>query len=202
MLEPFLEDLAAERFGEAFSLFTDGHLLDGEAESAGRRLANLRRYLEDRRTARILAIGEAAGYRGMRWSGIAFTSERQLIQWDSQYRTTSSVAKGWAEPSATIVHDILNDLDAEHDVILWNAVPAHPFKAGNPLSNRRPRLAERERGRAWAERLIAILSPDKVIAVGRTAHAILHEDVPYVRHPANGGATKFRRAMLERLQRS
>ena len=38
----------------------------------------LRLYLEGRRRAPVLLVGEAAGYRGARVSGIPFTSERQL----------------------------------------------------------------------------------------------------------------------------
>jgi hypothetical protein len=59
----------------------------------------LARYLEDRNAAPILLVGEAAGYRGARISGIPFTSERQLT------------GSGPSEATATIVHRVLADLD-------------------------------------------------------------------------------------------
>jgi hypothetical protein len=200
-IERFLDELAAERFGDTVPLYAAAPRLAGEADAAGEiRLANLRSYLAARETPCAVAVGEAPSYRGMRWTGIAFTSERQLRQWGAPYRTTSSEPNGWAEPSATIVHGALDELDAERKVVLWNAVPAHPCKPGQPLTNRPPTVPERELGRVWTERLIAILNPTKVIAIGRTAQAILDDSVPCVRHPAQGGATKFREAMRELLR--
>ena len=98
----------------------------------------LRHYLEERADADVLAVGEAAGYQGMRWSGIAFTSEFDLMRWGEPYRRSSRRARPWKEPSGTIVHGVLNELDAEHRVILWNTVPTHPHLSDRPLSNRRP----------------------------------------------------------------
>ena len=56
--------------------------------AAAIRLANLRAYLAERAGADVVALGEAAGYQGMRWSGIAFTSERDLARWGDPYRPT------------------------------------------------------------------------------------------------------------------
>jgi hypothetical protein len=203
-LDTFLSDLAAASFGRAFPLFRRAPLTEHEIpDAACIRLSNLRHYLEERRGARIVAIGEAAGYRGMRWSGIAFTSERHLLAWGRPYELTyddPERPKGWAEPSATIVHRELEALDAEREVILWNVVPAHPHKEGAPLSNRPPRVEEIARGCVFAEKLIKIINPEKVvaIAVGRVAERDL--GYPYVRHPANGGATKFRQGIREHLR--
>jgi hypothetical protein len=119
-----------------------------------------------------LLVGEAAGYRGARVSGIAFTSERQLT------------GCGPAEASATIVHRVLAELGIERDVLLWNVVPTHP---GTERSNRRPSRAEIAAGLRFARELA---SGRRVVAVGRIAQAAL--DAPYVRHPSHGGATQFR----------
>ncbi len=149
-----------------------------------------------RRDADIVALGEAAGYQGMRWSGIAFTSERDLGRWGAPFRPTSTGRKnGWSEPSGTIVHRVLGELDAEHRVIVWNTVPTHPHKPNQPLSNRRPSVGEIEAGAVYVERLLALVQPKRLVAVGRVAEEILGSRATYVRHPANGGATAFAEGM-------
>jgi uracil-DNA glycosylase len=127
----------------------------------------------------------------MRWSGIAFTSERDLARWGPPYRVTSDRPNGWSEPSGTIVHRVLEELDAERRVILWNTVPHHPHHPGRPLSNRRPTVGEVAAGAAFAERLIELMQPRLVLAVGRIAEGVLGDRAAYIRHPANGGASAF-----------
>jgi uracil-DNA glycosylase len=118
-----------------------------------------------------MLVGEAAGYRGARVSGIPFTSERQLT------------GCGPAEASATIVHRVLRELGIEHDVLLWNVVPTHP---GTSSTNRAPTRAEIDSARPFLEALVAGRC---AIAVGRVAASVL--DAPYVRHPSHGGAAEF-----------
>ncbi|MDQ6885277.1 MAG: uracil-DNA glycosylase [Candidatus Dormibacteraeota bacterium] len=168
------------------------------------RLANLRHYLLDRPDADVLAVGEAAGYQGMRWSGIAFTSERDMARWGPPYRPTSTNRpRGWSEPSGTIVHGLLEELGVEQRVILWNTVPGHPFIASRPLSNRRPTSGEIQQGLVLLERLIRILEPETLVAVGRIAETILAgRGAVYVRHPAQSGATAFRTGMRAYLVRA
>ena len=80
-MEQLLRDLATARIGSTYNQYRGA----GGAE----RLANLRHYLDQRRDADVVALGEAAGYQGMRWSGIAFTSERDLMRWGDPFRATS-----------------------------------------------------------------------------------------------------------------
>ena len=96
---------------------------------------------------------------------------------------------------ARIVHRVLGELDAEHRVIVWNTVPTHPHKPGQPLSNRRPSTGEIELGAVFAERLLELVHPRAIVAVGRVAEEILGARATYVRHPANGGATAFATGM-------
>jgi len=138
----------------------------------------------------------------MRWSGIAFTSEFDLLRWGDPYRRSSRRPRPWKEPSGTIVHGVLEELGAERRVILWNTVPTHPHLPGKPLSNRRPTREEIAAGRHFVERLIDIVHPRVLIGVGRIACAALPA-AQYVRHPAQSGATAFRlgmRAALEALE--
>jgi uracil DNA glycosylase superfamily protein len=200
-LDALLGDLSRDSIGTTFNQFREVGPDDVPGASVIR-LANLRHYLEERADADVVAVGEAAGYQGMRWSGIAFTSERDLARWSLPYRATSTMRKGgWSEPSGTIVHGLLAELGAERRVILWNTVPFHPHLPDQPLSNRRPTRPEIAQGIAYVERLIAIMRPRLVVAVGRVAAAILPDGAVYVRHPAQSGATAFRAGMRVALER-
>src|SRR4051812_30265772 len=160
-----LEELARARIGATFNQYAG----DGGAV----RLANLAAYLRARRPARVVLVGEAAGYQGSRWSGIAFTSERDLARWGPPFRPTSDRPEGWSEPSGTIVHGALAEAGAELDVVLWNVVPTHPHRDGAPLSNRRPTRGEVAEGLPFLDALLDHLRPQVVIAAGRTAEAEL-----------------------------
>lgn len=192
-MDALLADLAHARIGATFNQYADTGP-DDVAAAAAIRLGNLRAYLLEREGADVVALGEAGGYQGMRWSGIAFTSERDLQRWGEPYRC-SCAARSWSEPSGTIVHRVLGELGAERRVVLWNTVPTHPHRPGVPLSNRRPTVAEVAAGAEFAERLIALVRPTTVVAVGRIAESALGSSATYVRHPANGGATAFAEGM-------
>ncbi|HXV57867.1 MAG TPA: hypothetical protein VD704_08365, partial [Gaiellaceae bacterium] len=66
-----VEELAGARIGTTFNFYAEG-------EGAAVRRDRLAAYLRSREGAPLLLVGEAAGYRGARVSGIPFTSERQL----------------------------------------------------------------------------------------------------------------------------
>jgi hypothetical protein len=192
-VDTLLADLASVRIGATFNQYAEAGPDDvpGAPEI---RLTNLRAYLAERAGADVVCLGEAGGYQGMRWSGIAFTSERDLARWGAPYQPTCA-ARRWSEPSGTIVHKVLDELGAERRVILWNTVPTHPHRPGEPLSNRRPATAEIAVGAPFAMRLIALVRPRTVVAVGRIAESILPPGTAYVRHPANAGGPAFREGM-------
>jgi uracil-DNA glycosylase len=196
-IDALLRDLAKVTIGATFNQFREVGL-DDLPGAPTIRLANLRHYLAERWHADVLAVGEAAGYQGMRWSGIAFTSEFDLLRWGDPYRRSSRRARPWKEPSGTIVHGVLDELGAERRVILWNIVPTHPHLDGKPLSNRLPRREEITAGTVFVERLAGIIQPRLLIGIGRVACAAL-PDARYVRHPAQSGATAFRLGMREAL---
>jgi len=160
-MRDFIRVLADARIGATYNQYADSPL-------RRRRLAE---YLAARRRAPLLLVGEAAGYRGARVSGLPFTSERQLT------------GRGPAEATATIVHRVLERLGLTEDVLLWNVVPTHP---GTESSNRLPTRAEV----AAAEPFLTELARGRrVVAVGRLAAAAT--GAPYVRHPSHGGAVAF-----------
>ena len=156
-----VDRLAGTRIGSTFNQYTRSEL----------RRARLRAYLSAHDHAGTIIVGEAAGYRGARISGIPFTSERQLT------------GSGPAEATATIVHRVLRELGIEADVLLWNVVPTHP---GTATSNRPPSRAEVFDARPFLQ---ALTRGRRVVAVGRLAAGAL--DAPYVRHPSHGGAAAF-----------
>jgi uracil-DNA glycosylase family 4 len=156
-----VERLACTRIGSTHNQYARSPL----------RCDRLRAYLDERAGAAVILVGEAAGYRGARISGLPFTSERQLT------------GTGPAEASSTIVHRVIGELGIADDVMLWNVVPTHP---GTCASNRRPTSAEVNAARPFLDELTR---GRRVIAVGRLAASVL--DAPYVRHPSHGGARAF-----------
>jgi uracil-DNA glycosylase len=165
----FVSALAAAQIGETFNQYADSDL----------RRERLAAYLEERAPARFVLVGEAAGYRGARVSGLPFTSERQLS------------GTGPAEATATIVRRTLLELGLEADVLLWNVVPTHPHRCGDPKSNRPPTRTEVRAAMRFLEQIVV---GRRTIAVGRLAHSVLGGR--YVRHPSHGGSAEFRRGLL------
>jgi uracil-DNA glycosylase len=165
--ERFVRRLAAAEIGATFNFYRDG-------ERAGLRRRRLRAYLEQRGDAVLLLVGEAAGYRGARISGIPFTSERQLT------------GAGPAEATATVVQRTLAELQL--DALCWNVVPTHP---GTATSNRRPTSGEVAVARPFLDEIAA---GRLVLAVGHLAAAVT--GAPYLRHPSHGGAAEFRAGLL------
>jgi uracil-DNA glycosylase family 4 len=165
--------LAAARIGGTFNQYRRSRL----------RRERLKAYLDSKRDASIVLVGEAAGYRGARVSGIPFTSERQLT------------GAGPTEASSTIVHRVLVELGLADDVLLWNVVPTHPHEPGRPYTNRRPTRAEVEASSPFLE---GVARGRRLIAVGRLAEQAT--GAPYVRHPSHGGAAAFRAGLIFALR--
>lgn len=179
------------------------------------RRRQLEAYLTERRnSAKFLFIAEALGYQGGHFTGMAMTSERILLgHQEEKYgvrpdhvfknlkpERTSRLEinpKGMSEPTATIMWGVLIDLDIDpYDVVLWNAVPWHPYKKGEGyLTNRTPLANELAAGLKHLKSFLQLFGQAKVFAVGRKCEQSLSElgiDHVGVRHPANGGAPKFR----------
>lgn len=147
-----------------------------------------------------ILIGEAPGYQGCRYSGIAFTSERLLREGaipriPSLAGRLSTRKVPFSEPSATIVWKTLYKLGIAERSILWNAVQLHPYTEGKPWSNRTPTLEEIALGVPAIHILKETFPHAKLVAVGKKSAGLLAsmgvEVTATVRHPANGGATEF-----------
>lgn len=150
---------------------------------------------------KVLLIGEAPGYQGCRYSGIAFTSERLLME--GIIPRISKLDKRlcdrrlpFSEPSATVVWSCLRDVGLTETSVMWNALQMHPFKPNNVWSNRTPSPTEFKHGEESVKRLIAQFPNARVVAIGQKASVLLKnvgiEPYGAVRHPAYGGANEFR----------
>lgn len=180
------------------------------------RRQQLKTYLSERiETAKYLFIAEALGYQGGHFTGIAMTSERILLghqepkygvrpdhvfQTIEPQRTSSPtvIEKGMSEPTATIMWGALIDLGINpYEVVLWNALPWHPYKPDQGLlSNRTPTTDELDAGLDHLKSFMNLFEDVEMVAVGRKCELSLSQlgvDHIPVRHPANGGAPKFRR---------
>jgi uracil-DNA glycosylase len=173
VIAAFVESLAASQIGTTCNFYREG-------VGAPVRRQRLAAYLEACQGAPWILVGEAAGYRGARVSGIPFTSERQLT------------GRLPGEATATIVHRVLSDLGVAEQVLLWNLVPTHPHAPGSALTNRAPTRAEIAAARPF---LAELTRGRRVIPVGRLAHTELGG--AYIRHPSHGGAGAFHAGLLQ-----
>jgi len=187
------------------------------------RQRQLRSYLSERSdSANYLFIAEALGYQGGHFTGIAMTSERILLGHHEPvhgipadgafteiepHRTSKPEvnAKGMSEPTATIMWKAIYQLGLDpYETVLWNALPWHPYDPDKGmLSNRTPTDSELEKGYPALQKFLELFPNGHIIAVGRKCEQSLNAfGISYtlVRHPANGGAPKFRRQMKELIQ--
>jgi hypothetical protein len=185
------------------------------------RREQLRAYFEQRlENGRLVVVGEAVGYRGGHFTGIAMTSERILLEGVGGIapkeivsriapRRTSKpekFARGFSEPTATIIWGTLLRLRLRPDeFVLWNAFPWHSFDSRRGLlSNRTPTSAERTAGIPALQAFLDLFPSESVIALGRIAAAQLNEvgvEARWLPHPASGGAKLFRQ-QIEQLHYS
>ncbi len=185
------------------------------------RKTQLKTYLSERLdTAKYLFIAEALGYQGGHFTGIAMTSERILLghhksvhgipadgaftSIEAQRTSKPEVnEKGMSEPTATIMWKAIYQLGIDpYETVLWNALPWHPYDPEDGLlSNRTPTDKELEQGYPSLKTFLSLFSEAQIIAVGRKCEQSLDafgiSSYTPVRHPANGGAPKFRRQMKE-----
>ena len=176
------------------------------------RRKQFRAYLRQRLgKAKLALIGEALGYRGGHFSGIPMTSERLLLGKQPDIvagiepRRTSKpnvCPDGFSEPTATIVWGALLKIGMLPDeFVLWNAFPWHSFDSHRGvLSNRMPDKSERAAGLSVLEVFMDLFPCSQVVALGKIAAVGLEQlgiAAQCVRHPASGGAKRFRQQIAE-----
>lgn len=206
-LESFIEQLGAANPGpNSFNPF------DGSREDNALRRLNLEKYLRKmaNREPKVLLLGEAPGYRGMRITGVPFTDRRFLLGNGSScfglfgphegYAVPSDLPSIMNEPTAAVMWRTLTELDFLP--LLWSAYPFHPHRPGLPMTNRTPTAAQSASGRLHWQALAELFSIKSIVAVGNVSHrSILLSggSAPKVRHPAHGGNVKFKEGLEELL---
>jgi len=104
---------------------------------------------------------------------------------------------GFSEPTATIVWGSLLGLGLKPEqFVLWNAFPWHSFdQRRGMLSNRMPTRRERSTGLSVLKAFLGLFPCNEIVALGNVAASQLKElniESHRVRHPASGGAKRFR----------
>jgi len=218
MVETFVRSLAGYRAAGVFNPWGESDPQhDRDDRGPAIRSRQLQCYLKERiGSADTLLCAEAIGYQGGHFSGIPMTSERLLLGALQHKKLTPDMvfrqlvpertsrtelrSNGFTEPTATVVWGFF----AEHGidprrVVLWNAFPWHPYHPSRGLlTNRTPRDEELAAGHQVLLDLIGIGRFKRIVAIGEKSAAQLEQlEIPAVkvRHPANGGAGKFRAQM-------
>jgi hypothetical protein len=190
-----------------FNQYRDRHSSVDLAEATAIRQQNLLNYfLSFSKIPPVLLLGEAPGPWGCRFSGIPFTGERQLLDQELPFSGQQS-SRGiprikvrkttpYISNSARVFWSTM--LPYYPRFIVWNCVPIHPYRIGNILSVRTPTSKEVVQYSYILLKILSILKPDRIVAVGRKAQyslTYLGETCSYVRHPSQGGTYKFKRGI-------
>lgn len=196
--EEFVELVAALRFDDTFNPYSDLCSDFDRPDAARIRRHNLIMVLDaaiDRGVDSIW-VARDLGYRGGRRTGLALTDEvhlsahADLLGTPPLARSTNGPAM--AERTATVIWQML--IAIRQPVFLWNVFPLHPHEAGEPMSNRCHTRGERLACRHIMVGLIHLLSPSRVLAIGRDAQLALEDlgvTAEKVRHPSYGGQSEF-----------
>jgi hypothetical protein len=187
-------------------------------DAAAIRTENLRRYMANAiETASILVVGEAAGPWGCRFSGVPFTSEKQLIdpcilpfplrgKRSSRAILTchTKVSPPFTSRSAEIFWSVMKPYHSRF--LVWDAFPFHPHEPHDFLTVRNPTQKEIKQFGEALLLIIKYMNPTHIVAVGKKAEEVLktlkekrrittHNKPEYVRHPSRGGEGKFKEKM-------
>jgi hypothetical protein len=211
-LERFLELLKNSPGGAVFNPWWEvDNENDVSSEAPVIRRRQLAAYLSARlTTARLVLVGEALGYRGGHFTGIAMTSERMLIGGktaieprvifpDTKAQRTSKQKlrpAGFSEATASIVWGTMRQLGVPATrFVLWNVFAWHPYHPGaGILSNRTPTSAELDAGAPVLKAFLELFPCEWAAALGRLSASRL-PSAERVRHPGSGGSVDFRRQM-------
>jgi hypothetical protein len=198
-----------------FNQYQDADLRAECPDGPAIRRANLRSYLSSYHDMPVvLVVGEAAGPWGMRWSGVPFTSERQLVKQTVPFagRAASlqnpAVHLGRRSPhtsgSATIFWRVMRRWFPAFLAV--DVVPFFPHTKGDVLKKGTPSESEIRQFLHILEQTSTLLQPATIVAVGKTASEAIgnlgvdHEAVHHTAHDAKKEFPAGMQAIFERLR--
>lgn len=205
-LHPFVDALAALQFENCFNPYSDRCQIHDRVDAPYFRAATLSAILRSavREPVDAIWIGRDLGYRGGRRTGLALTDDVHIAAHAKRWNLIAkrpTVGTAVAERTAAVIWDMLDQIDAR--IFLWNVFPLHPHESGEPFTNRQHNARERRAGEELLQKLIDLLKPSRIVAIGNdaaaAAHRITNTSVPIigVRHPSYGGQTQFLEQITE-----
>jgi hypothetical protein len=194
----FVEQLATLRFDDTFNPYSDSCPDHDSVNAAHIRRDNLAIVVEAALESGVdsIWIARDLGYRGGRRTGLALTDELHLTMHAELFNTRplqrATTGPALGERTASVVWQVLREIDRL--IFLWNVFPLHPHVHGDPMTNRCHTRTERAGCHPLLVRLLRMLKPKRIIAIGQDARNALEEqkvDVVAVRHPSYGGQAAF-----------
>lgn len=185
------------------------------SQEGDRRWANLTSYLEFMQSIQpdTLLIGEAPGYRGTSVTGVPFLSEGMIkhraendlvLPLTNYAQSAHYLSESGYEATSKIMWEVLDSSPIGKLPLLWAVFPNHPHVLGDVKTNRKPTKKEIALYGGVLALLLETYPIKQIVAIGNVAHATIatNTDFPIIklRHPARGGANKFRdgfKAFLE-----
>ena len=201
----FVEAVARLRLPSVFNPYSDKCPHFDMPDATARRRSNLQLQLQAAIDLEVdtVWVGRDLGYRGGRRTGIALTDEANLASVRASFGddlriSRATIGPATAERTAAVVWRMMRRLNAP--VFTWNVFPLHPHELLSPLTNRCHTRKEREFARPILLKLIELLRPSRIVAIGNDAAAGLAEmgiDCLKVRHPSYGGISDFQRGIAK-----
>jgi uracil-DNA glycosylase len=199
-----------------FNQYQDADLRTERPDGPAIRRANLKSYLASYQALPVvLVVGEAAGPWGMRWSGIPFTSERQLANQTVPFQGKASslqkpaVRLGRRSPhssgSATIFWRVMKQWFPAFVAV--DVVPFFPHAEGDVLKKGTPTESEIRQFLPILKETSALIQPATIVAVGKTASEALgnlgmdHEAVHHTAHDTKKEFPAGMQSVFGRLRR-
>ena len=198
VVETIVRDLSSISMENVFNPYSDCCDLHDLDDAPLRRQRNLALTLDAALylNIRTIWIARDLGYRGGRRTGLALTDEVHLDSLNLLYEglAVKKATKGpvVGERTAKSIWKML--LRLAQPIFLWNVFPFHPHRSDEPMSNRRHSAKERDICGQFLHRIVNLLQPDHVIAIGRDAHIAVEGfgiNCTQVRHPSYGGQSIF-----------
>ena len=198
VVETIVQDLSAIDMENVFNPYSDYCDLHDQRDAPAQRRRNLASTLNAAVALQIRTIWIARdlGYRGGRRTGLALTDEVHLDSLSLLYEglIVKKATKGpvVGERTAKLIWKML--LQISQPIFLWNVFPFHPHEPDEPMSNRRHNTKERRMCEQFLYRIVNLLQPDHIVAIGKDAHMAVEGlgiDCTQVRHPSYGGQSIF-----------